>query len=260
VPLTLRGVPGLGADTSALAAASFLNFARHPQMRMMLLMPVLLAMLILVMTRIGRDQLLDGQATALPMFLLFWPFFNFSTVLFNQFGMDAGGFRALVLLPIPRHRVFLARNLALAPFVLGLGVLLAVVGAKVLSLPPHRVAFILIHQAALFFLMCTAGNLLSLWLPYHIRYDAGSRPSSRGQNALTGLVGMLITLVLMLPATGCVVLGAAYGPAAGLAASAALLTVAAAIYVPMLTFAGDQFMARELAVLDRLVRTRETGG
>lgn len=260
LPLTLRHFPGLGADTAALAAASFLSHLRHPQMRMLLIMPIFMAVMILVITRVGRDAMPVDNQLALPMFLLFWPYFNFSLVLYNQFGMDVGGFRALILLPVPRHRVFAAKNLALAPFVLGLGLLLTALGTVVLELEAHWIAFVLLHQAALFFLLCAVGNLVSVWMPYHIRYEAGSRPASRGKSALSGIIGMAITLALMMPALVCLGLGQSYGPGVGLGASAGLLALAALAYGPMLTLAGDQLAERELSVLDRLVRTREAGG
>ena len=42
-------------------------------------------------------------------------------ILQNQFGMDRDGFRALVLSPIPRHQILFGKNLATAPFALGIG-------------------------------------------------------------------------------------------------------------------------------------------
>ena len=43
----------------------------------------------------------------------------------NQFGFDRSGFRAFVLSPIRRDRILLARNLAIAPFILAQSILFA---------------------------------------------------------------------------------------------------------------------------------------
>jgi hypothetical protein len=49
----------------------------------------------------------------------------------NMFGLDRGGFRALVLSPMPRHRILLARNLAMLP-VAAVGVVIVMVAGRVL--------------------------------------------------------------------------------------------------------------------------------
>lgn len=252
-PSLARKLPGLAIETSAVVHVTFLTLLRHPQMRMLLVMPTLMA--ILLMGMFSMNTILRGAPIGvLPVFMLFWPFFNYTMVLCNQFGMDAGGFRALMLMPTPRHRILLAKNVALAPFVLGLGWFMVILAAVLLEIPRHLLAFAVIQQAALFLLICGFGNFMSIYMPYPIRYDVMSRPAGRGQNAFSNLAALGVMLMLMLPTALCGFVGMQLGMWAGLVASLTLLAAAATAYVPLLRVAGDLLREREQDVLGQLQR------
>jgi hypothetical protein len=252
-PALARKLPGLDIETSAVVHITVLTLVRHPQMRMLLVMPTIMA--IMLMAVFSMNTILRGAPIgALPVFMLFWPFFNYAMVLCNQFGMDAGGFRALMLMPTPRHRVLLAKNVALAPFVLGLGWFMVFLAAVLLEIPRHLLAFAVIQQAALFLLICGFGNFMSIYMPYPVRFDALARPAGRGQNAFSNLAALGVMLMLMLPTALCGFVGMQLGMWAGLGASVTLLAAAATAYVPMLRVAGDLLREREQDVLSQLQR------
>lgn len=83
----------------------------------------------------------------------------------NQFGYDRGGFGADVLAPVPRRDVLLGKNLAVAPFALGL-VAAALVGLEFVC--PRRVDHFLAAFAravAMYLLVCLPANAVSIVAP-----------------------------------------------------------------------------------------------
>jgi ABC-2 type transport system permease protein len=99
-------------------------------------------------------------------------FFGLIPQMTNLFGFDRDGFRALVLSPARRRDVLLAKNLALMPVALILG--LAMLGALtiVAHLPVLQLAAGICKLLAVFMLLSVIGNFVSVWAPY--RVTAGS--------------------------------------------------------------------------------------
>jgi hypothetical protein len=89
-------------------------------------------------------------------------------LLCNQFGFDRDGFRALVLLPTPRRYILMAKNLAIAPFALGIGVIVLVVVKFVVRSSWVVVAAAALQLLAMYLLASIAGNLASIIAPYRI--------------------------------------------------------------------------------------------
>ena len=95
----------------------------------------------------------------------------------NQFGYDRGGFRIYVLSPIPRRDVLLGKNLAVAPFTLGL-IVVALIGLECLC--PLRIDHFLAAFAqglAMYLLFCLLANAVSIIAP--IPMAAGAMKASQ---------------------------------------------------------------------------------
>ncbi len=257
-PFTARRVPGLSDETAALALAAFLSFTRHPQMRTLLLAP--LGMIILLAIASSRS-LFFGQELGLPVIVIMWPFFMFSAFFFNLFGMDARSFRAIMMLPIARHRVLLAYHLALLPLAGGMGLLFALLAAWYFSLDPQTVAVCVLQVAQLFLLFTLAGSFVSIYSPF-----AMSRNMMRGQHSRSLLVGILmpfIVAILVLPSSACLLVdgianrwGFVDFPA-GLALSVAFILLTLIAYPFALRHAGDLLLLREQRILATLQKTAE---
>ncbi|MBI3191906.1 MAG: hypothetical protein HYZ36_04505, partial [Pedosphaera parvula] len=102
--LTGRRLPGFADDTASLCYAAFLSYLRHPNIRMLLIMPVCLGLFFLFVYGSEWGEKAGRGGQWLPYFVLLWPFLNFGYILLNVFGIDRESFRAMVLLPAPRHK------------------------------------------------------------------------------------------------------------------------------------------------------------
>lgn len=264
-PLTARRFPLLPDDVSAMTFAEFLGYARHPQIRMLMIMPLCMGLLFLFMYRTSGDGggwVLRGPWT--PLLVLLWPFFNFSLMLFNVFGVDKQAFRGMVLLPVARHKFIFAKNLALFPFVAGMSGLMVVMGALLTQVQPRYVAISITQIIQLYLMYCIVGNFLSVFFPYRITRDSMRARGNHPMLFLLGLASTALAAVMMLPTTLCMVIDDVltqwwgfHGVPVGWFLSLGLLAGTAALYWRMLIHSGDLLLAREQKMLDTLVRDRE---
>lgn len=256
LPLTARAIPGLAEDTAALAIAAFLNFARHPHMRAMMLAPF---GIIILLAALKGQSAMSGRDLGMPILVVMWPFFLFSSFFFNLFGADTRGFRTIMLLPIPRHRVLLAYHLALLPLAGGLGLVFALGGSWYFGLPPVTAATALLQIVLLFTLFALAGSFLSIYAPF-----AMGRNMMQGQKSRSLLMTIVMPLViglLLLPSGLCFAadaIAARWGlenAPAGIALSCLFVAMALAAYPAALRHAGDLLVTREQRILETLQRT-----
>jgi ABC-2 type transport system permease protein len=271
-PLTARRFPLLDADTAALASASFLSYLRHPNIRMLIIMPLCMGFLVVFMYRSGAygggaQQLSAAGGRAgewATMAVLVWPFFNFSYVLFNIFGIDRESFRGLVLLPTARYKFLLAKNLALFPFVGGVSLAFVAGGGFLLGLEPRQIALSALQVVQMFLLYAAIGNIVSILLPHHIGWNGARSGNSRVLMMCIGICSALMLGVIMLPTTLCLFIDdiaqAAFdynGFPLGLPVSLLFLALTGTLYYFLLRFSGDLLRDREVRILERLLRDRE---
>jgi hypothetical protein len=95
----------------------------------------------------------------------------------NMFGFDRDGFRVYVLSPIPRRELLLGKNLAPAPFVLGIGFVLITGAAFVVRLRWDHFAAAYLQFFIMYLLYNLLGNVCSIFAPYVI--PAGSLKRAR---------------------------------------------------------------------------------
>src|SRR3954470_5135863 len=121
----------------------------------------------------------------------------------NQFGMDRDVFRVFLLCSAPRRDILLGKNLALAPVILGMGVVLL---AVVQAIFPMRLDHLLAmgpQLVSMFVLSCILTNLLSICSPAHM--PAGSlKPSN--MKVSTVLLQLLVVTFLFPLTQGLVLL------------------------------------------------------
>jgi len=258
LPVTLRPVPGLSAQTAALTRAFFHSSLRHPSIRIQLVMPVCVGALLFAMYQSGAyGDLGDGRAW-MPTVLIVWPFLNFAVPLLNVFGADGDGFRGLMLLPAPRRDFLLAKHLAFLPFMAGLSGLFCLAGALLAGGGAAMLALSLVNVAYLYLGFCAVSCWTSVLLPFRMGRNLMRAKGNRTAFSLTGLVSLAVTGALFTP-TGLLLNGHARGLgfAAALAALAALAAAAGLAYRWCLVRAGDLLHARETAVLEALLRRDE---
>lgn len=257
-PWTARELPIFNLETTALAQALFLNFARHPQIRTMLLAPIGLVILLAIAS---SRSFIFGQEMGLPIMAIVWPFFMFSAIFFNLFGMDQRGFRTLLLLPTPRHRILLAYHLALFPLAGGMGLGFALFGSWYFGLDFETTLVSLLQVLQLYLNFSIVGCFVSIYAPMAIGRNMMRRQQSRA--LLVGLLMPFVVALLVLPTALCLFIdGIASGwglmdfPLAPVI-SVLFLAITIGAYPFLMRQAGDLLMLREQRILATLLKTAE---
>jgi hypothetical protein len=120
-------------------------------------------------------------------------------LLFNQFGFDRDGFRALVLLPVERWQILLGKNLACLPFALAAGVVFLAAVTVIARLSADVVVAAVLQLFAAHFLVCVPGNWLSVMLPYRVSQGSLKPTKMPFVTQLVMVVGHMLFPVMLLP-------------------------------------------------------------
>ena len=164
-----RTVPAVPEEAGALALASLRSMMRAPEIKMSLGTNVLIFMLLGASMFFRKS--IDLPAAAKPFVVtgaVTVTFLGLVQVMFNHFGFDRGGFRAIVLLPSQRRHILMGKNLALLPvaamvFAIYLGLVALLAHLRLWDILAGVVEFI-----AAFLAMSLLGNLASTLMPYRI--------------------------------------------------------------------------------------------
>jgi len=255
-------LPFVDDDTSAFVAAQLVSYLRHPNIRMQLVMPVIMSVVILAV--IPSIPAKPALRALMPALILLWPMLGFSMIMFNMFGVDGEGFRALILLPTERRKYVLGKNLALFPLAGGLCFLFLLAGALVFRFGVASLAIGLMQTVQTYLLFCIAGNFVSLFNPYRFGPDAMRATGLKIFSSLMILGTVFLIPLMMLPTVFCLLVDpvtqliwAHHGFSFGLAVSAAFLTVTIYAYRRSVIHAGNLLARREQIILDKLFRDRE---
>jgi ABC-2 type transport system permease protein len=249
-----RKLPWVPEDAAALAMAQLRSMSRAPEVRMMLAMGLFMAIFLPAMFFWRGDARLPEAvkpfmgtgAVVMVLFMLL-------QLVCNQFGCDRDGFRGLVLLPTPRDRLLLGKNLALLPLAALVAVVPLVVVSVLGKLSILVVMTTVLQFAAAFLLFCTVGNLSSILVPY--RVAPGSLKPTK-QSWQTTLFMMAVHLLFPLAIAPVFI-----PPALGWAAERFVSLTAAPVsfFAALVMLAVFAFLyAQTLRPLGRLLQRRET--
>jgi ABC-2 type transport system permease protein len=193
-----------------------------------------------------------------------FPYLGLMQLLGNQFGIDRTGFRMLVLSPVPRRQILLGKNLALLPFLAGLGAICLALAALALHLPPVVLLAAVLQFFCAFLLLSIAGNLLSVLMPF--RFAPGSLKPTKVP-ATTFLIRMLaytlfpaVATPVLFPAIAAALLAAVAHVPAGptnLLFSVAELAILAVLYRLSLPSLGELLQQRERKILQAVTQEVE---
>jgi len=252
-------LPWLAENTAAMALSQLRSMIRAPEIRMMLGMALFAAIILPAMflwrggkalgiSEVGKPFIGSG-AVVMVLFMLV-------QVVCNQFGWDRDGFRCLVLLPTPRERLLLGKNLALLPFAVCTALVPIVMVSVLAKLPPLIVLANVLQLIAAFLLFCALGNLASILTPYRIA-PGSLKPSKQSwqTSLLLMLVHMsfplLVSPVFIPPALGLVAghFGVPFASLVNPACGLVLAAVCAVVYVQTLRPLGRLLQRRETRIL-----------
>lgn len=256
-------LPGVSEPAAAVATAGLRSLTRAPEAKMALLTPVIFLVIF--------GSVFATASVRLPEMVR--PLVAFAGVAFalltavqltgNQFGYDRSGFRAFVLSPTPRRDILLGKNLAVAPFAVGAGVVIVAVVAVLQPMRPDHLLATLVLVVPMYLLFSVAANALSILAP--IPMAAGSlKPAS--VKLVPVLLQMAFLLVLpailfpLLAPLGAEVLLAELAGVEGVPVALGLTLLLAAavvwVYRRVLAWEGDWLAAREQRILE-VVTTKE---
>jgi hypothetical protein len=173
-------VPWLSEHASAIALAGFRSLMRAPEVKMILLGPVILVVVFgsLMLTRPG--EMPAGVRPLLPFGAMGMILLGMVQLAGNQFGFDRGGFRAFVLCPARREDILLGKNLASAPLALGLGLAMTLVLEVVYPLRWDHFLGALPQMVSMYLLFCLLANWLSILAPLPVAAGTLKPTSMKG--------------------------------------------------------------------------------
>lgn len=253
-----RQLPFVSDDTSVMVLGFFRCLARAPEIKIMLGMNFLMLLFFGTMM-LARRRAGIGDATKpfVAAGIVGFTFFGLTQLMFNHFGHDRNGFRALVLSPVLRKHILLAKNITLLPLAACIGTILLLIAKFALSMPITLILAGLLQLLSAFFLLSMAGNLVSVLAPYRVA------PGSLKPTKTKGLTTLLIFLSHMLfpIAVGPVFLPAVAGlllskvgwllaAPATLLFSVILLAPIGLLYRLSLNGLGDLLLKREQKILE----------
>lgn len=194
-----RRIPGLSEPVTAIALGGLRSLLCSPEAKMMLLSPLIMAVIFgtMLLRRSGLQNVSDWIRPLFGVGAMFVVLFGVLQLMSNQFGFDRGGFRIFVLSAASRRDILLGKNLAFAPFVAGMALVLLV---AVQVFVPMRVDHFLAmfpQFVSMFLLFCLLTNLLSIYAPIYIA--AGALRHSKPKMSV--VLSQLLTLVILFPLT-----------------------------------------------------------
>ncbi len=251
--LVERSLPFVPQPVAALAMAVLRSMSRAPEVKMALTVNVV------IFGGVGAGIMVRGTGAApiearpfIACAVAAVTFLGMTQLLFNHFGFDRNGFRALVLLPTPRRHILMGKNVAL--FVLAFGVfsLILVLVTALAHLRFVDVVSAVLEFAAVFLLMSVLGNLASILVPYRVGAGTMKATNMTSLTALMIFVSHLTSMAAILPVLLPPLLGMLIGYFSPLPAAAATLLCAA-----LLTALAALLYRQTLDPLGRLLERRE---
>jgi hypothetical protein len=245
-------LPFVSQEFSALFEKEVRYAMRNAQLRVIALMAVVLTVVLRLGPAGARSSRMWGGLTpyaegAGAVFSVVYIFMLVSPVSTNLFGFDGSGMRAVVLSPVDRKTVLLAKNAAVTL----ISLLLVAVGVGVGGFFLGDLTALVLLFALLAFVTTAAlfapfGNWLSLQFPKRVQF--GKRMNRSG---VAGLLLVPLFFLLLLPPAAAV---AAAHFAASLAVKyvilAAFALLSVGLYALVLPRQGRQLERRELEILE----------
>lgn len=260
-----RQLPGVPEEAAASALAFFRSLIRAPEVKMALATNVIMMLFFGAIIFVRRvDTLSENFKPFIATGAVAFTFLGMSQLMFNQFGFDRAGFRALVLSPVPRRQILLGKNLALLPVAGVIGLTLIVLVKFALRIPFVYVLAASLQLVAAFLLFSIAGNLLSVLVPYRIAPGSLKPTKSSTKTNLLIIVSHLLfptamVPIFLVPALGLLLSSLGWLKAAptNFFLSAVLLVLLAFFYRLSLVPLGDLLQQREKEILQVVTKEVE---
>ncbi len=195
-----RTLPFIGDREAGIAYACLRSLLRAPEIKMLLLSPVILLGIFGVMLSNNAYRgTLSSFAPMMSLGAIALGLLSIIQLLQNQFGLDREGFRAFVMSPVPRHQILVGKNLATAP--LGIGVsLIALIVLQVL-VPVDLAHFLggILQLFSAYLLLCMVGNMTSIVGPVRLKENGLKAANAQWKTILWQLLSLLLVPTALSP-------------------------------------------------------------
>ena len=195
-----ESIPFVSDETSALALAYFQNFLRATEIKMAMATNFFMLLFFSTMIFIRHSSNMgDNTKPFVAIGAIIVSFFGLSHLVFNQFGFDRSGFRALVLSPVSRKSILQGKNLAFMPVSMSVGGILILIITFFLHLSVFLFLSAILQLVTAFLILSMLGNFVSILVPYRIA--SGSMKPTK-MPTVTALLMIFVSLsfpVAMLP-------------------------------------------------------------
>jgi hypothetical protein len=195
-----RQIPWIPERAAAVALCGFRSLLRAPEAKMMLLSPIILVLVFSGVFMANRIELPQMVRPLLVFGALTITLLTTSQILGNQFGFDRDGFRVLVLSAVPRRDILLGKNLAFAPFALGLTALAVTLVAVFQPLRLEHLLGALPQFVCMYLPFCLLANMLSMMAPMAIRPGSFKAANPKGTAILLHLAFAMFSPLALAPA------------------------------------------------------------
>jgi ABC-2 type transport system permease protein len=197
-----RSLPGVPEEAAATALATFRSMSRAPEVKMALVMNFLILLILgggILMRKHGAPSMPDVARPFMAGAAVLATFFGLVQVMFNHFGFDRGGFRAMVLAPIPRRFILLGKTLAMLPVAFVVFALYLAAIAALAHLGVVDVLAAVFEFVGAFFALGAAGSFTSILMPYRITPGSLKPTKTKAVTMLLLFALSLLFPVLMAP-------------------------------------------------------------
>jgi len=252
-------LPWLAGDTAAMVLAQARSMTRAAEVRMMLALGLFFSIFLpaMILWRGGRGlKISEAAMPFVGLGVVVMVLFTLLQLVSNQFGCDREGFRGLVLLPTPRDRILLGKNLALLPLAALLALIPFVIAIAWAGLSLLAALSTVLEFAAGFLVFCVIGNLASILAPFRVAVGSLKPTKQTWQIALVSmgthmLFPVFIAPVFVPPLLGLVVgrLGWMPGGLTQLIAAAGVLAAMFFLYKTLLPPMGRMLQRHETRIL-----------
>jgi hypothetical protein len=252
-----RTLPWISEHAAAIAFASFRSLMRAPEVRLMLIAPMVVVLMFSIGIVRGAANLPDGFRPLLVFGGMAAVILSLSQLTANQFGFDRNGFRVFVLCPARRRDILLGKNLAVVPLALPFALILAVVCQVVHPLRFDRFLAFVPQALMLYLLYSIQANCISIIAPLAISPGSMKATNVKLLPVLLHIVSFFLLPLLIAPVlipfgAESVIQGFGWGETLPISLFLSLLLcpVVMGLYYLVLTLQGAWLQAREKTILD----------
>jgi hypothetical protein len=258
VRLVERRLPWVSESVSAVATAAFRSLIRAPEAKMAFLAPLIMVVVFAGIAASSGGSLPVAVRPLLAygaggMILLIAGL----QLLGNMFGYDRAGFRAYILSPAPRRDVLFGKNLAVAPILLGLGLLGAAVAGCVFPMRVDHYPAVVLQLLSTYLLLCLATNVVAILTPVPLAPGSLQPAKITAGPVLMQFALMMVLPVLVMPVLApfglellLAELDVVKGVPVSLPLSVVVLGLVVLLYRWLIRIQGDWLGSRELAILE----------